>query len=157
MIYTYAALLTVILIGEVSAGIAAFVLKGELKNVIQKKMTDGMQNYGKPSHEGVTETWDLIQFDFKCCGSANYTDWRQYLVDSVPDSCCKTETKGCGQPPLNLPTINTQGCLTLFEDLFVGNIGIVGGVAIGIFMVELLGIVISCVLACRITKYKRIF
>ena len=36
-------------VGEISAGIAAFVLKGELKDVIQKKMTDGMQNYGKQS------------------------------------------------------------------------------------------------------------
>ena len=114
-------------VGEISAGIAAFVLKGELKDVIQKKMTDGMQNYGTPDHEGVTQTWDLIQFDFKCCGSANYTDWRKYMGDNVPDSCCKTETKECGKAPVDLAKINTQGCLTLFEGLFVGNMGIVGG------------------------------
>jgi hypothetical protein len=33
--------------GEVAAGIAAFVLKGDLKDVIQDKMKDGMGNYGR--------------------------------------------------------------------------------------------------------------
>jgi hypothetical protein len=33
-------------LGEVAAGIAAFVLKGELKDVIQDKMKEGMQHYG---------------------------------------------------------------------------------------------------------------
>jgi hypothetical protein len=36
----------------------------------------------------VTATWDLIQRDLHCCGSANYSDWRA-LGHGVPDSCCK--------------------------------------------------------------------
>ncbi len=36
-------------------------------------------------------------------------------------------SKGCGLNP-NLTTINQQGCFTIFEQKFVDNIGIVGGV-----------------------------
>jgi CD63 antigen len=142
-------------VGEVAAGIAAFVLKGELKTVIQEKMSEGMENYEKSGYEGVTQTWNMIQYDFQCCGSANYTDWRKYM-DGVPDNCCKTITNGCGKKPGFESEINQEGCLTKFEGLFVGNMGIVGGAAIGIFLVELFGIIIACVLACRIRKYNRI-
>jgi hypothetical protein len=63
-----------ICIGEVAAGIAALVLKDNLQSVIQDKMKQGMNNYGTVGYEGMTETWDLIQADLHCCGSANYTD-----------------------------------------------------------------------------------
>ena len=47
MIYTYAAMLGLLLICEIGAGIAAFVLKGELKDVVAEKMVAGMKNYSK--------------------------------------------------------------------------------------------------------------
>ena len=47
MIYTYAAMLGLLLICEIGAGIAAFVLKGELKDVVEEKMVQGMKNYSK--------------------------------------------------------------------------------------------------------------
>ena len=47
MIYTYAAMLGLLLICEIGAGIAAFVLKGELKDVVEEKMVQGMKNYRK--------------------------------------------------------------------------------------------------------------
>ncbi len=50
---------------------------------------------GLPDYKGVTDTWDIIQSDFKCCGSANYTDWAARFPApgtpapaKVPDSCC---------------------------------------------------------------------
>jgi len=36
-------------VAEVAAGIAALILKGNLKEVIQDRMRDGMENYGKHS------------------------------------------------------------------------------------------------------------
>ena len=46
----------------------------------------------------------LSRRQFKCCGSNSSSDWAESLwVHSaeaqgrlVPDSCCKTETEGCG-------------------------------------------------------------
>ena len=47
MIYIYAMFISVLLICECGAAIAAFMLKSDLKDVMQKKFKDGMQNYGK--------------------------------------------------------------------------------------------------------------
>eukprot|EP00088_Acartia_fossae_P048720 TRINITY_DN5320_c0_g1_i2.p1 TRINITY_DN5320_c0_g1~~TRINITY_DN5320_c0_g1_i2.p1 ORF type:complete len:236 (+),score=49.67 TRINITY_DN5320_c0_g1_i2:60-767(+) len=151
MIYTYAFFLVVILIAQIGAGIAAFVLKGELKGVIKNKMIDGMDNYGVEGYEGVTNAWDVIQGDLDCCGVSNYTDWKNH-GKPLPDSCCKVDKKGCASEPGWEDNINTNGCFSKFEDTFVGNLGIVGGIAVGIAFVELLAVIISCCVGNNIRK-----
>lgn len=152
MIYTYAFLITVILIAEIGAAIAAFALKGDLRGVIEEKMVQGMGNYGKAGHDGVTNAWDILQTDLHCCGSANYTNWFQYTQESVPDSCCKVDTKGCGGKGFPVDSIYTRGCLVEFEDKFIGNMGVVGGIALGVAFAQFLGVVFSCCLGNRIRK-----
>ena len=59
-----------------------------------------MKNYNNSSAGGVKETWDVLQKDVKCCGTMSYTDWATvdgFGQNSVPDSCCKTETANCGK------------------------------------------------------------
>ena len=77
---------------QVAAGIAAFVLKGDLKTEITKNMENGLDNYGAEGYGGVTTTWDLVQKELKCCGVVNYKDWKNVTMfadGGVPDSCCK--------------------------------------------------------------------
>lgn len=151
MVYTYATCLIVVLIGEVAAGIAALVLKNNLQAVIEDKMRHGMLNYGTTGFEGMTQTWDLIQNDLHCCGFANYTDWNLPNLAMVPDSCCKVDVKDCGVNP-DLGSIYREGCFTIFQQQFVKNIGIVGGVAFGIGLCEILGAVFACILAKKFSS-----
>jgi hypothetical protein len=53
-------------LGEVAAGIAAFVLKGDLKTVIQTKMKEGMQNYGTSFLYDNQEYLPVILFNKDC-------------------------------------------------------------------------------------------
>ena len=92
LIYTYAIVLTVIVIVQFGAAIAAFILRGDVEAVIEENMKKGMMNYGKPEHQGVTHTWDLVQSEYKCCGVTNSSDWaqeEQFNQGQAPDSCCK--------------------------------------------------------------------
>ena len=73
---------------QVAAGIATFVLKGDMKTEITKNMEKSLKNYGSEGHDGVTQTWDLVQKEFKCCGVEDWTDWKEVTGDAVPDSCC---------------------------------------------------------------------
>jgi len=153
MIYTYALLLSILLVAEVGAGIAAFALKGDLKDVIEDKMVKGMDNYNKAGHEGVTNAWDVLQTDLHCCGAKSFQDWATAnYTTGVPDSCCKDEKKGCGAEEGWEGRINEGGCLCQFEDKFVGNIGLVGGVALGVAFIQLAGVIFSCYLGRRINK-----
>ena len=127
---TYAFILCLILIAEIGAGIAAYILQGALKGEITKNMKAGMQNYKKEGQEGVTTTWDLVQHNLECCGVEGPGDWNSTTVSygATPDSCEK----------------HKRGCLEVFEDQILSNIGSVGGAAIGIAFVQFIGVFFAC-------------
>merc|ERR1712203_868675 len=56
MMYTYGFLLFVILIAQIGAGIAAFLLKGDLNSAIEHNMMEGMKNYGAENYESCCKT-----------------------------------------------------------------------------------------------------
>jgi len=150
MIYVYAVLISLLLICEIGAAIAAFMLKGDLKTVMEKKSKDALQNYGKADHDGVTHAWDSVQHDLKCCGVTGFADWEGSPFGKVPQSCCPSVE--AGSDTCKPEDVYSVGCLQLLEDKFIGNIAIVGGVALGVAFLQLVGVIFSCCLAGRIRK-----
>jgi len=141
MLYTYSTLLTLILLVEIGVGIAAFVLKAELKPEVQKNMKEAQMNYGKEDYEGVTKSWDYLQQNLECCGVDSAADWG----NSIPDSCCVEKVDGCGADSNQDKFVD--GCLTKFEKHFIDNIHIVGGVALAFAFIQLLGAIFACCIA----------
>jgi len=92
----------------------------------------------------LTKAIDKMQEEFKCC-IVNTT-----AKTRVPDSCCKTMKKGCGADPATAKY--TQSCVTGLEDWVKKNLPIVGGVAIGVLLIEVLAIIFSLVLFCQAKK-----
>lgn len=156
LIYTYSVILVIILIAQVAAAIAAFVLKGDLRREISVNMEKGLMNYGIAEHGGVTTTWDLVQKNLECCGVENYKDWKNvtaFIDGTVPDSCCtggQVENCGKAQAPVDPTTIFTEGCYNKFSGEFVSNLNIVGGVAAGVALGEMIAIAFACCLGKRI-------
>jgi len=153
MTMTFAALLGIIFVLEIAAGIAAYVMRHQAEDFITKELNKNLPKY--ESDEGVMKAWDLAQKDFKCCGVNNYTDWSGKLnkTNDVPDSCCKTITKNCGAGQAKNPTkIYTAPCVTAFKDWVLKNIYIIGGVGIGLAFVQVVGIILACCLARTIKK-----
>lgn len=153
LIYTYAFLLAVILVAQIGAGIAAYMLKGDLDTEVTKNMEFGMENYNKPDFTGVTHTWDIVQKELKCCGVEAPADWHKNRADvynetQYPDSCCKAGmVEGCGMKAG--VAAFTDGCYQLFKTQFVDNIAVIGGVALGVAAVELLIVLFACCLGRR--------
>jgi len=153
MIYSYAVFLILILIAQIGAGIAAYMLQGDLNTEVTKNMKEGMDNWGKEGFDGVTQTWDIVQTKLHCCGVQNDTDWHTERPDifpqatQTPDSCCKSgHVEGCGKTEAEK---FTEGCFALFETEFVDKIAIIGGVALGVAAVEFLVVLIACCLGKR--------
>ena len=118
--------LFIVLIGNISAGIASFVLRGNMDEAIKTNMHNGMTNY--------TATWDLVQEDFKCCGLEGKDDWN----GNTPDSCY-----GHGHE------LYEEGCLNIFRKFFSDNLYYVGVTAFGVAAVEvgiflLYGLALCC-------------
>jgi len=152
MMYTYGFLLFIILIAQIGAGIAAFALKGDLETEIKENMEHGLPYY-RNSTEFAT-TWDLVQKNLHCCGVENYTDWDGIINGTaVPDSCCiGGQEEKCGgeyNPDKPEEDIYTEGCFSVFSQEFKDNLNIVGAVAVGVAVVELMTVALACCLGKR--------
>ena len=84
----------------------------------------------------------------------DYNDWKNTTfgksVMGVPDSCCKTAMNKCGENVFagkGADDINQEGCFKLLEEFVVDNVAIIGGVGIGIAILQIIGVLISCMLA----------
>lgn len=144
MICTYAFIIVVILLLELGGGIAGYVLRDDIEASVRKNMEILMPKY---LTQNATQTlFDNMQIELKCCGTNNYTDWKTILPSGdVPDSCCKTDTEGCGTA-YKVADINTRGCVEQLNKLLTDNIFLIAGIAVAVAIIQIFGVVCSCCL-----------
>jgi len=161
MALTFAILLLIIFFMEIGAGIAAYNLKADVSKILEHNMEKGMTNYNQTGADGVTKTWDLLQREMKCCGTQEFRDWTNTTFSgktNVPDSCCLSDITGCGGSILTqndnnaAMKIHTRGCFPTFTAHVTDNIGVVGGIGIGVGLLELSGVVFAFILSRSLKK-----
>ena len=94
-------------------------------SILELPMLMSLNSYS--SNPGAAEGWNKIQLVYKCCGVHNYSDWfgmwhyeswqegyQLGPVNTVPDSCCKQLSVGCGRNISNPKIIHENGCLNSF-------------------------------------------
>jgi len=149
MLITFAILLLSIFIIELAIGIYAITNFSDLKDAIQKGLQKNFESYG--SNQEITDGFDALQKSVECCGLNNYNDYPQMPGRGIPipDSCCKDYKQGCAtnQSPANFWQ---QGCVDALTD-FTSDAGkILGGVAIGLSLIEIVGAIFALRLASTV-------
>ncbi|XP_076032825.1 CD63 antigen-like isoform X2 [Oratosquilla oratoria] len=159
MVVTFAAFLIIIFILELCVGIGAYLMRDSVSDYMKISMIKSMKNYNITSYSGVSKTWDVLQHEHHCCGTNGYTDWKdnEYgsSINGVPRDCCKHSVEECGNNIFSggdLSTIYQDGCFAPLRDFMKENVTVLGGVAIGIGFVQLIGVVFSCCLARSIKR-----
>lgn len=142
MVLTYAVILAVLLVIEIGCTIAAFVLRGKIENILRKDLHQAIEK--QYNQTDVKKAVDFVQRKFQCCGVNSSADWKQ----TIPDSCCK-KTKCDTKVSTNL---FKHGCLDVMKDKLKSKILWVGGIALLVCFVELLGVLFSCCLARALDK-----
>lgn len=167
MMYTF--IVGFILLLQIVAGILAAVFRDKVEAGMEKSMNETvMSKYGQIDQEGLTESWDYMQKEFKCCGATDGPkDWENSLWKSslkndtvkVPESCCKTDNlKMCWDVAYNtsIPErsdfIYTNGCKEELLDWIKNHAGIIIGVAFGLAVFQVLVIIMACCLRKAITN-----
>ncbi|XP_043911177.1 CD63 antigen-like [Protopterus annectens] len=152
MLITFLTILVIILILQIAAGIAFYVLRSKIENIIRKQALKGIDKYSPKTREIV----DDIQDEFHCCGVDSYTDWFSShgwgKNGSVPDSCCKVEKETCGSTDLSSSNINQNGCLPEIVKLLKKNMVWIGAAAIGLGVVQVIGIIFSSLMIHDVLK-----
>ncbi|XP_072125529.1 tetraspanin-33 isoform X2 [Mobula birostris] len=121
---------------------------------------------------------DYIQKKFKCCGVLSYKDWSQNMYFScvetnpsleqcgVPYSCCIMTAKEvlntmCGYETQQLKfwtarkKIYTAGCLDTIVQWGHKNLLLIGGIALGVLLLEILLISLTAILLKQIHSIKK--
>ncbi|XP_039268098.2 tetraspanin-18-like [Styela clava] len=162
LLITFFVLVLLVLIVEIAAAILIYAEKGK----IEKSSLSSMTHYGSTDAQGklVTQGWDTIQATIGCCGFNSYKDWKTngYSVSGkiVPDSCCKHKLLKKDSPILNVTLcqkadvkyLNAEGCASTLEHSKL----IVGAVALGVLVFEILAMIFSCCLYKSLGTYKRV-
>ena len=100
--------------------VLCFLFNDKIHDTLENELKKTMDLYGKDAV--ITDSWDKIQTEFKCCGVSSSVDWA--FKGKIPVSC--------------LGTFYENGCLSKVEGFVKDNtqyLGI-GGAVIGLFTVS---------------------
>lgn len=164
LLLLYFFLVLLIFILEIAGGIIAYTHKGQVIDEIEKMLNTTINTkYGTSST--LTKAMDKAQRKLKCCGVDSYKNWERsvwaktHTNITVPVSCCIDSTKsGCnvGVNDANAKNkIYTEGCSEAFQKFVKGHMVKLGGIGVGIAIIQILGMVFALCLF-RSIGYEKI-
>ncbi|CAG2112198.1 unnamed protein product [Medioppia subpectinata] len=169
MLTSFSSIILVILLIELIGAGLIFAFKSKLRTAAEKGIDEAIKKYNTVENgSDINIILDDIQKNMKCCGAANYTDWlenKNVTADHYPDSCCENKTavvvlNTTPAPSLLNPTpmtctaqfIHKDGCIGKLEDEIRSSVALLGGIAIAVAVIQLLGIIFACSLSRSIKK-----
>jgi len=167
MLVSYAILIFLIFVLEIAAGAYAYTKKTTVQNDLEKNINVGIKNsYGgtTDADKMLTKAVDWFQKNIECCGVTSYADWKTSSwyknatkkkdeKREVPHSCCINTGINCnsGSGESLKKKIFSDGCVEAGKKYVKSNLWKIGGVTVGIAIVQLFGIIFACCL-CRAIK-----
>ncbi|XP_046859951.1 CD63 antigen-like [Xenia sp. Carnegie-2017] len=133
MLTIYIFLLSLLLLLEIAGVISAYFFKSKLRKYVETGMKDAIKQYNDTKYQ---KAINKVQQKFDCCGATNSSD---YINQKIPSSCCKT--------PMNVNgtcEFQSKGCADKLFDYLDEHLAIVGGIVIGVIVVQLFGIMFAC-------------
>ncbi|CAM4565106.1 hypothetical protein PO909_028971 [Leuciscus waleckii] len=172
LLQTFCIILTIIFLLQLVAGVLGFVFSDKARGKVTEMVDNAIKHYRDDLD--LQNLIDYGQKQFNCCGGISYMDWSQNMYFncseenpsrercSVPFSCCllsKEESVintmcGHGMQVLKYDTagafINTNGCIDNVVNWIHSNLFLLGGIALGLAIPQLVGILLSQILINQI-------
>jgi len=162
----YCGLVILIFILEIAGGAYAYAKRDQVETQLAKGLEKAVnKNYGvttDTSSKAFTKVIDWFQQEVECCGSKGPSDWQEsewYKAEyndelnkaevlrakNVPDTCCKKKTEDCGVGLASWDDekIYNKSCIAAGKVYAKDNLYLIGGVGIGIAVVEVLAIIFA--------------
>ncbi|KAM8942873.1 tetraspanin-8 [Lycaon pictus] len=143
--------LLLILLLQVAAGILGATFKSESEHILNEtlheniKLLSAADENAKAFQKALTE----FQNEFKCCGLVNgAADWGNNFQENYKSCECSSLSDSCVM--YDGKNVYKQPCISLIKEVVAKHILIVIGIAFGLAVIEILGLVFSMVLYCQI-------
>ena len=114
----------------------------QVTSVADKALDNGIKKYNK--EKGAKQFYDWIQPEFKCCGNNGKGDWKNTGNTTIPESCCKTKTNTTATCMNEASNVFKKGCKQSFEDWCKAKLVLIGGFALAVAFVQIIGIIFAC-------------
>ncbi|XP_076301256.1 CD82 antigen isoform X2 [Lasioglossum baleicum] len=182
MLVGFFSCLLVVIVAQIAAGAWLYTNSNSLEELVKSSLINTVKNKYSVE-ESYTQAVDSFQSDLGCCGATGPSDWTgsKYAtkdaslpvsltvsgeannVYRVPESCCKVkDSPDCAAAreikvasEVNFHAIYNEGCIDKLMDFLNSQKNVVIGVAAGIGVLELLGLIFSLVLCCTIGSSNR--
>lgn len=172
LLQTFCICLTVIFLLQLAAGILGFIFSDKARGRVTKMINNAIVHYREDID--LQNLIDFGQKEFGCCGADAYTDWSQNMYFnceqgnpsrercSVPFSCCiipkdkEVINTMCGQGMQTVEyviagdRIHTSGCIDKLVNWIHSKMFMLGGIALGLAIPQLVGILLSQILINQI-------
>ncbi|CAN0008267.1 unnamed protein product [Bubo scandiacus] len=155
LLRAYSAFLAAVLAAGLAAGLSALLYRQNVAQGFQDGLRQALLVYGED--EGTADALDALQRTLSCCGVESYRDWLAApwgleQNGSVPLSCCRAR-RGCRRSPPDAGRLHRDGCFSKVSAFVSSNMFYVATAAVGLALLQLIGIVLACLLAARIPAH----
>ncbi|XP_061403335.1 tetraspanin-33-like isoform X1 [Lethenteron reissneri] len=172
LLQMFSVCLAVVFLLQLAAGVLGFVFSDKARVRISKLINKGIVYYREDID--LQNAIDYGQQEFECCGGATYKDWSRNMYFNcslenpspercgVPFSCCLAQrdeavlNSMCGygvqqQEQLEAArSVHTSGCIDKLVAWAHGHLYLLGGVALGLAVPQLVGIMLAQLLINQI-------
>ncbi|XP_078285625.1 tetraspanin-1-like [Rhinoraja longicauda] len=155
MLMIFFLLILVIFLVQLVAAVVILAFSS-LADIFMAYIETWLMNFVKNEYgriEAVTETFNAVMKQFKCCGIHGPNDFtNSYFFDTTqtyPDECCLLIR------PCKLPIL-VQGCYQVFLKFLKSNTMILGIVAVVIGLLEIGAMASSMIMYCEIKKQSSV-
>ncbi|XP_050445995.1 CD63 antigen-like [Cataglyphis hispanica] len=156
MVLVFAVLLSVVLVMELAAAVAAYSLQDGIKGLLAEKINLTMHQYEK--NKEATFAIDFMQSRLRCCGYNSYMDWNNVSFNKtymdVPDSCCAYIVDEIPEFPDRCQGKYQEGCISRLSIIVHRSALYIGTGAVAIGLIQLTGIMFACMLGRAIRRQK---
>ncbi|KAK3581470.1 hypothetical protein CHS0354_031795 [Potamilus streckersoni] len=138
MLGLFFASLFIIFAALLGFGIWAIVAKDGAKELVNEALIDGVKHYFDEKQPSKKQFMDTVQVDFECCGATKAAGL-DYELNLPKVETCRTNLSSFVEP-----------CNEKLFQFFREHLMIFAGVAIGIAVILILGMIFSMILCCAL-------
>jgi len=159
MLVTFGGIILIILLVELIGAGLILGYRSKVKEAVESGIQEAIKGYNSSAHDSeINKVLDDLQSTFKCCGGKNLSDYDHIKPAGLepghyPYSCCANKTVDDTCLPQDVKASEREGgCVDSLENQIKGSLGALGGIAISIAFIQLIGVVFACCLGRSIRK-----